>query len=93
MASGTPIVAFDLRETRVSAGEAAAYASPGDVNAFAERIREVLTDELLRSRMKTTAAERIPSLRWESQVPNLLAAYDCALTRRTRRNLERALDA
>jgi predicted ATP-grasp superfamily ATP-dependent carboligase/glycosyltransferase involved in cell wall biosynthesis len=79
MAFGIPIVAFDLAETRVSAGDAAAYATPGDVNGFALLLREILTDGDLRNRMIEAAAARIPSLRWERQVPNLLAAYRFAL--------------
>lgn len=79
MAAHKPIVAFDLPETRFSAQDAAAYAVPGDVEGFAARIREVLTDEALRTRMTAVAAERVPALRWECQVPALLAAYDHAL--------------
>jgi glycosyltransferase involved in cell wall biosynthesis len=79
MASGTPVVAFDLPETRFSAGGAATYAPPGDVEAFAERLREVLTDGALRSSMNEEAKRRIAELRWERQVPILLAAYERAL--------------
>jgi len=79
MASGTPVVAFDLPETRVSAGDAAVYAAPGDVEGFAARLKEVLTDPELRSAMREEALRRIPALRWERQVPNLLAAYERAL--------------
>jgi len=79
MASGTPIVAFDLPETRFSAEDAAVYAPPGDAQGFAGLIRDVLLDDALRSRMTARAAERIPSLRWEQQVPNLLAAYARAM--------------
>jgi glycosyltransferase involved in cell wall biosynthesis len=79
MASGTPIVAFDLPETRVSANGAAVYAAPGDVEGFAELVREVLTDKGLRSKMSAAAIARMPSLRWEGQVPALLAAYGHAL--------------
>ncbi len=32
MAFALPVVAFDLRETRVSAGDAAVYATPNDVD-------------------------------------------------------------
>jgi glycosyltransferase involved in cell wall biosynthesis len=81
MASSTPIVAFDLRETRFSAGEAALYATPGDVDGYAALLREALTDEALRARMAAAAAERMPDLRWERQVPGLLAAYERALAR------------
>ena len=92
MASGTPIVAFDLRETRVSAQEAAVYAAPGDVEAFARLIKEVLSDEVLRLKMVASAAERIPSLRWETQIPNLLAAYEYTLSRGTQTKMTRMLD-
>jgi len=80
MAALKPIVAFDLPETRFSAQDAATYAVPGDVQGFALRIREALTDATLRARMIAAAAARVPSLRWECQVPALLAAYDRALS-------------
>ena len=35
MAFGLPVVAFDLRETRVSAGDSAVYVEPNDVGLFA----------------------------------------------------------
>jgi glycosyltransferase involved in cell wall biosynthesis len=79
MASGTPVVAFDLPETRFSAGDAAVYAAPGDVEGFAARLRGVLTDPDLRAAMRAEASRRTPALRWERQVPNLLAAYGRAL--------------
>lgn len=82
MASGTPIVAFDLPETRFSAGDAAVYAAPGDVEGFAARLQEVLADSGLRRAMQAEAARRMPGLRWESQVANLLAAYRRALAGR-----------
>jgi glycosyltransferase involved in cell wall biosynthesis len=80
MASGTPIVAFDLPESRVSAGDAAVYAESGDVTGFAEAIRRVLTDDALRQSMVASATERISQLRWERQIPPLLAALECALS-------------
>lgn len=80
MASATPIVAFDLPETRYSAADAALYAHPGDVATFAGLIKDALTDEALRARMVAAANERIPSLRWERQVPSLFAAYERALS-------------
>ena len=80
MASATPIVAFDLPETRYSAADAAVYAQPGDVATFAGLIKAALTDEALRARMVAVAQERVPSLRWERQVPSLLAAYEYALS-------------
>jgi glycosyltransferase involved in cell wall biosynthesis len=80
MAAGIPMVAFDLPETRVSAGGAAVYSPPGDVRGFAERIKAVLTNQTLASEMSAAAAERLPSLLWEGQIPNLLAAYAHAMS-------------
>ena len=44
MAFGLPVVAFDLKETRVSAGDAASYVASGDVAAYAKAIVELLDD-------------------------------------------------
>jgi len=93
MASGTPVVAFDLPETRVSAGDAAAYAPPGDIEGFAARLEEVLTDPELRAAMRAEAARRMPALRWESQVANLLAAYRRALAGHPRQSSDARGDA
>lgn len=84
MSAGKPIVAFDLAETRVSAGDAARYAPPGDVQAFADLLRRVLTEEDLRDSMLAAAKRRVPELRWETQVPALLAAYDKASASKAR---------
>ncbi len=79
LAAGAPVVAFDLPETRVSAGEAALYAEPGDTAGFAALIERALLDEGLRTRLREAATSRLPALRWEAQVPALLAAYSHAL--------------
>jgi glycosyltransferase involved in cell wall biosynthesis len=38
MAFGLPVIAFDLRETRVSAGDAAVYVTPNDIHEYAAAI-------------------------------------------------------
>src|ERR1700761_973374 len=45
MVFGLPVVAFDLRETRVSAGNAAVYVQPNDEQQYAEAIVALLDDE------------------------------------------------
>ena len=50
MAFGLPVVAFDLRETRVSAAVAAVYVTPKDVEAYARAIVDLLDDPGLRQR-------------------------------------------
>ena len=49
MAFELPVVAFDLRETRVSAGDAAVYVKPNDVHEYAEAIVGLMDDEPERS--------------------------------------------
>ncbi|MBO0884711.1 MAG: glycosyltransferase family 4 protein, partial [Mycobacterium sp.] len=39
-----PVVAFDLKETRVSAGDTALYVQPNDVSAFASAMAQLLDD-------------------------------------------------
>jgi glycosyltransferase involved in cell wall biosynthesis len=81
MAVGVPVVAFDLEETRVSAGEAALYAPPNEPAGLAERIGELLDDPILRDRMGTLGRARIAGeLSWTRSSEQLLAAYRLAAT-------------
>jgi glycosyltransferase involved in cell wall biosynthesis len=82
MALGKPIVQFDLREGRVSAGDSSLYAANNDVSALAEAITRLLDDPDLRARMGHIGQQRLKdSLSWEMQVPSLLAAYERAQTK------------
>ena len=49
MAFELPVVAFDLRETRVSAGDAAVYVTPNDVHEYARAIVALMDDERRRA--------------------------------------------
>ena len=51
MAYELPVVAFDLHETRVSAGGAAVYAEPNRVDEYARSIVELIDDNDRRGRM------------------------------------------
>jgi glycosyltransferase involved in cell wall biosynthesis len=76
MAFGLPVVAFDLKETRVSAGDAAAYAPDGDVAAYAKAIVSLLDDPARREAMGAAGRERVvDSLAWEHQAPKYVAVY------------------
>ena len=79
MAMARPIVSFDLREARVSAGDAALYAPANDESAFAKLIAHLLDDPEERARMGTLGQERVRGpLSWENSQKALLAAYAAA---------------
>ena len=79
MAMSRPIVSFDLVEARVSAGEAAVYARPNDVDEFAGLIADLLDDPARREAMGEIGRERVAGpLSWTNSEKNLLAAYESA---------------
>ena len=76
MAFGLPFVSFDLTETRALAGEAAAYARPGDVAGFARLIDELLSDPARRAALGR-AGQRLVTERvaWDRQEGAYLGVY------------------
>ena len=77
-----PLVSFDLIEARVSAGDAAVYATPNDEREFAGLIAELLDDPERRARMGALGRQRVEQeLSWEHSRHNLLAAYETLLAR------------
>jgi glycosyltransferase involved in cell wall biosynthesis len=84
MAFGLPVVAYDLKETRVSAADAAVYIESGDVPAYARAIVELLDDEDRREAMGRTGRLRIDAeLGWPHQREAYVGVYDF-LSARTR---------
>ncbi|HEY0777778.1 MAG TPA: glycosyltransferase, partial [Gemmatirosa sp.] len=76
---GLPIVAFDLRENRVSAADAAVYAPADDERELARLIDTLLDDDAARRAMACYGERRVrEALAWEYSAPNLLAAYERA---------------
>ena len=81
MSLGRPLVAFDLEEVRISAGDAALYARPNDEKDFAEKINLLLEAPNLRASMGEIGRERVLNfLTWEHSKQALYAAYDKAFT-------------
>lgn len=76
MAYGLPVVAYDLKETRVSAGRAAVYVEPNDVVAYAKGISDLLDSPKQRAEMGALGRARIEGeLAWSRQVPDYVTAY------------------
>jgi glycosyltransferase involved in cell wall biosynthesis len=84
MALGKPIVQFELREGRFSAQDAAVYAdTQNQVPDFAAKIVWLLDNPEERKKMGEFGRKRVEKeLAWEYSVPNLLAAYERAFTKR-----------
>jgi glycosyltransferase involved in cell wall biosynthesis len=83
MALGKPIVQFDLKEGRFSAGEASLFANNHDLaEDFADKILWLLDHPEERKRMGEIGRARVKEkLAWEFSVSHLLAAYDRAFSR------------
>jgi glycosyltransferase involved in cell wall biosynthesis len=76
MSLGKPIVSFDLKEARYSAGESAIYVNNNDAVAFADGILKLLSDPEEASKMGEVGVARVDAaLSWQKQSMNLLKAY------------------
>jgi glycosyltransferase involved in cell wall biosynthesis len=77
MAFGLPVVAFDLKETRFSAGDAAVYVRPNQVKEFAATIAALLDDPGRRAAMAQVGRRRVEEvLAWPHQAPVYVAVFD-----------------
>lgn len=76
MACAKPIVCYDLREHRYSAGEGALYADADRVESLADCIEQLLADPELRTRMGAYNRDRfLTQMAWEHNAGELLRAY------------------
>lgn len=76
MAVGKPVVAFDLKEHRRSAQDAAVYVQGDDPVDLATEIMRLMDDPQLRAELGEKGRERIETeLAWEYQAKQLLNAY------------------
>ncbi len=83
MAMARPIVSFELKEARVSAGEAAVYAPANDEDVFAGLIAQLLDDPEERRVMGEIGRARVSGpLSWKHSVTALLAAYEAAYAKK-----------
>jgi glycosyltransferase involved in cell wall biosynthesis len=77
MAFGLPVLAFDLKETRTSAGGAAHYVRDNDVEAFAEALATLLDAPERRAEMGRLGRERVENaLAWDHQTSQYVSVYE-----------------
>jgi glycosyltransferase involved in cell wall biosynthesis len=78
MAFELPVVTFDLKETRVSAGEAARYVEPNDVGLFAKAMADLLDSPADERRcMGEIGRARIEDeLGWHHQAARYVGVYE-----------------
>jgi glycosyltransferase involved in cell wall biosynthesis len=76
MGCGRPLVAYDLRETRRTAGDAALYAPCGERQAFVDLICDLARDGERRLRLGDLARRRALELTWERSEQALRAVYE-----------------
>jgi len=82
MALGKPIVSFDLKETRVSARDAAVYVTPNDEAQFAAAISRLMDDPVLCAEMGRYGQSRVKTeLGWHITSENLIRAYEVLFER------------
>jgi glycosyltransferase involved in cell wall biosynthesis len=75
LASGRPMVAYRLRETVRTAGDAALLADCGDRAQFVDHVALLAGDEQLRSALAQGGLQRARSLTWEHSERALMQAY------------------
>ena len=76
MAIGRPIASYDLPETRISAGGAAAYAQSASPGASGRCVHELLEDPDAAGRWAAEGRRRVERLSWQRSSTELLAAYE-----------------
>ena len=81
MALSAPIVSYDLVESRVTAGDAAAFATGNDPKDFARLIDELLDDPRRRQKLGATGRARVErEFAWKHSERALLSAYARAMS-------------
>jgi glycosyltransferase involved in cell wall biosynthesis len=75
LAAARPVVAYELLETKYTAGDAALYAGCDDQRQFAALIAELAGDPGLRATLAGHGSERSADLVWERSEESLLEAY------------------
>ncbi len=77
MALSKAVVSFDLKESRVSGGDAAVYAPGGSAEALADAVQSLADDPARRERLGAAGRARVEGvLAWHHQQRALLSVYE-----------------
>jgi glycosyltransferase involved in cell wall biosynthesis len=77
LALGRPVVAFDLPEHRVTAGDCAVYVEPNEVEGFADAIAALADDAPRRRELGACGTRRArDELAWDAIAPRLVSMYE-----------------
>jgi glycosyltransferase involved in cell wall biosynthesis len=79
MAAGLPVLASDLPAIREVADDAAVLVAPGDVDALAAAIRNLIGDQQLTTRLRENGHKRASAFTWDATAEATVRAYGAAL--------------
>jgi glycosyltransferase involved in cell wall biosynthesis len=80
MALGKPVVGFDLKENRFTAGDAGLFVRSNDEMEFARALAHLMDNAPLRKKMGDFGCRRVASdLAWSHSAARLLSAYKAVL--------------
>ncbi len=78
-ACGTPVLTSDRSALPEAAGDGALLVDPEDVEAIAEGLRQLLTNEPLRAELRQRGLDHAARLTWEKTAAETVATYRQAL--------------
>lgn len=79
MACGCPVITSKVSSLPEVAGDAAILVNPNDVNALAEAMHEVLTNENLQERLAVMGLERAKKFSWKQCAAETIRVYEKAV--------------
>ena len=74
-AAGTPVIASNRTSMPEVAGDAAILASPSDMREFSNGLEALLSDEMLREKLKFQGQRRAREFAWEAAVSKTIDVY------------------
>jgi glycosyltransferase involved in cell wall biosynthesis len=75
MAAGTPVITSNVSSLPEVVGEAAILIDPYDLDAIADAMRRVLTDEALRLDLRTRGLARVKEFSWDRSISRVREIY------------------